>query len=338
MGGVCKVKEENLKYAVDKINYWYRKNIKYLTIVTVPFNTSCIFCDIINTISNSNKKILYIWGKNIENRDLIAAIREKNSTITHSFIEKGNCLSDITFINYKNISYIEGEYELVIFDDITYFSNLNGAIIRELLEFCSRIGNRIIAYCIEKISLIGEKIELAAYNYEQPFVEPRVITTRINLNIDIPYTLYDYLKWFKDSKHKVAIYVPDNEKLDSVYEYFIKKLKLKDVKIIKANKIEEIKKCERVSKIKDKAIFIITNKIEELLEYCYMDDAVVLFSEDQKYTYKKILYICGQMRSVNFTLPEVLLVCNEISEDIEKAKDMARDFNKKVWEKKLREL
>ena len=63
MGVVCKVKEENLKYAVDKINYWYRKNIKYLTIITVPFNTSCIFCDIINTISNSNKKILYVWGK-----------------------------------------------------------------------------------------------------------------------------------------------------------------------------------------------------------------------------------------------------------------------------------
>ena len=33
-----------------------------------------------------------------------------------------------------------------------------------------------------------------------------------------------------------------------------------------------------------------------------------------------------------------LLVCNEVSEDIENAKDMARDFNKKVWEKKLREL
>ena len=44
------------------------------------------------------------------------------------------------------------------------------------------MGNKIIAYCIEKISLIGEKIELAAYNYEQPFVEPRIITTRINLN------------------------------------------------------------------------------------------------------------------------------------------------------------
>ncbi|CAH0435314.1 Conserved hypothetical protein [Clostridium neonatale] len=63
-GVVCKVKEENLKYAVDKINYWYRKNIKYLTIITVPFNTSCIFCDIINTISNSNKKY-YMFGEKV---------------------------------------------------------------------------------------------------------------------------------------------------------------------------------------------------------------------------------------------------------------------------------
>ena len=37
-------------------------------------------------------------------------------------------------------------------------------------------------------------------------------------------------------------------------------------------------------------------------------------------------------------LPEVLLVSNDISEDMDKAKNMARDFNKRVWEKRLREL
>eukprot|EP00828_Plagiopyla_frontata_P037500 TRINITY_DN49266_c0_g1_i1.p1 TRINITY_DN49266_c0_g1~~TRINITY_DN49266_c0_g1_i1.p1 ORF type:complete len:389 (-),score=53.85 TRINITY_DN49266_c0_g1_i1:409-1575(-) len=338
MGGICKVKEEDLNYAIDKINYWYKKNIKYLTIVTVPFNTACVFCNIIDHVSSNRQKILYVWGKNIENRELVTALRNKNSTISHSYIRKGSSSSDLTFINYNNIEFIEGEYELIIFDDITYFSSLSQVMIREIIDICSQKGNRTIIYSIVKNTFIGEKIELVAYNYKQPFVEPRVITTRINLDTDIPYTLYDYLKWFKDSNRKVAIYVPSKEKLDLVYEYFTNRLKLKEVKIIKASKKEEIKKYQRVSMIKDKAIFIITNKVEELLEYCYMDDAVVLFSDDSKYDYKKLLYMCGQMRSINSSLPEILFVSNEVSEDMEKVKKMARNFNKKVWEKKLKEL
>ena len=57
-----------------------------------------------------------------------------------------------------------------------------------------------------------------------------------------------------------------------VYDYFANKLKLSEVKIIKVSKSDEIKRCEKVSKYKDKAIFIVTNKIEELLECCYIDD------------------------------------------------------------------
>ena len=100
----------------------------------------------------------------------------------------------------------------------------------------------------------------------------------------------------------------------------------------------EIKRCERVSKYKDKAIFIITNKIEELLEYCCIDDSVIMFSDNERYNYKKILYVCGQIRNIKSNLPEVLLVSNYISEDMDKAKNMARDFNKRVWEKRLMEL
>ncbi|AGX41550.1 hypothetical protein [Clostridium saccharobutylicum] len=338
MGSLCKVNLEDLKYAIKKIDYWYKKNIRFLTIITVPFNTSCIFSNIVSQISNNGGNILYVWGKKGENRELISSIKEFDSNITHSYIESGNAATKLTFVNYKNLFQIKGEYDLVIFDDITYFSNLSNVAIIEFLDICSRLGGRVLLYSIEKVALIGEKFELAAYNYNQPFLEPRIITTRIDLNEDIPYSLYDYLKWFKDNNHKVCIYVPDKEKLEIVYDYFQNKLKLSDVRVIKVSKQDEIKRCERVSKYKDKAIFVITNKIEELLEYCYVDDAVVLFSDHERYTYKKILYICGQMRKINAKLPEVLLVSNFISNDMEKAKDMARDFNKKVWEKRLREV
>lgn len=59
----------------------------------------------------------------------------------------------------------------LFFDDITYFSNLSNVNIREMLEMCSNIGERVLLYSIEKTTLVGEKFELAAYNYKKPFVE-----------------------------------------------------------------------------------------------------------------------------------------------------------------------
>ncbi|MBE6062999.1 MAG: hypothetical protein E7207_05440 [Clostridium butyricum] len=335
MGSICKVSKEDLKYAVEKINYWYKKNIKNLTITTVPFNTSCIFSNIIDCLAKSDCRILYVWGKSNENKELVTAIREFNSEITHSYIKKDTSKYQLSFVHYKNLENVKGNYELVIFDDITYFSHLNVLQIREYLEVCNKIGKRVILYSIEKVGVIGEKFELAAYNYKLPFAEPRLLSTRIDLNEDIPYSVYDYLKWFRDNNDKVAIYVPNEEKVKIIFDYFQNKLKLSNVKVLRAISNDEIKRCDRVSKYKDKSIFIITNRFEELMESCYIDNIVVLFSDDNKFSYKSILYICGQIRNINCNSPEILLVSNNVSENMEKAKDMAREFNKKVWEKRL---
>ena len=282
----------------------------------------------------------YVWGKYCENKELIHMLKNLNISLTHSYNsgEHESLNSDIVFINYKNIGKIKKIYDLVIFDDITCFSNINRNTAREICDKCLKIGERIISYTIEKSSLIGEKIELVAHNYEYPFVEPRIIKTRINLNIDIPYTMYEYLKWFKESNQKVVIYSQDKKSIGKIYDYFNEKLKLKGVKIAKATTIDEIKRCEKVLKRKEKAIFIITNKIEEILEYCHIDNVIIMFNDENTHTYKKLLYICGKIRVINYVSPEVLLVCNEVSEDIDRAKEMARDFNKKVWDKKLKEL
>ena len=199
MGGVCKVKKEDLKYAVQKIDYWYKKHIKFLTIITVPFNTSCIFADIIDKLSRSGERVLYVWGKDMENRELINSLREFNSQISYSYFKKSDSNTSLIFVNYKNLDNVHEEYDLVIYDDITYFSNLSNSRLLEYVKEYGHIGKRSIVYSIEKLPIIGEKFELSAYNYEQPFVEPRVMPTRIDLNTDIPYTLYDYLKWFKES-------------------------------------------------------------------------------------------------------------------------------------------
>ena len=336
MGAICKVKQEALQYAIDKIYYWYKKKLKHLTIVTVPFNTSCIFIDIIKNLAQKGEKILYISGIERENKELVTSLKSLELQITYSCKEKLN--SDITFIHYKDLKNIKLKYKLVIFDDVTYFSQLTKKEVRNIMDLCDLAGERVILYSIEKISLVGEKVELAAYNYERPFIEPRVLNTRVNLNEDIPYTLYDYLIWFKENKHKVAIFVPDKEKLNNVFEYFNNKLKLSDIKIVKAVKNSEIKKYENVLKYNNKSIVIVTNNFKELLQRYTIDDIVVLFADDSKYNYKILLYICGYLHRFDTATSEVLFVSNTESGDIEKTKIMAREFNKKVWDKKLKKL
>ncbi|MBW6408879.1 hypothetical protein [Clostridium weizhouense] len=326
---------EELDYAIGKIAHWYKKNIRLLTILTVPFNTSYIFANIINEIAEQGGKILYVWSNNRENRELITLLKEININISYSYIEGGNGTTDLIFVNEKILSLIKGEYDLVILDDITYFSNIDNISSRKKVELCLKLGKKVIYYGIEKNWLSGEAIEVSSYNCDKPFVEPRILTTRINLNTDIPYNLYEYLKWFAKNRDKIAIYTPNEETLNLVYDYFTNQLVMKEVKVIKVSKQEEIKKCERVSKYKDKAIFIITNKLEELSEYCLINNAVILFCDNKRYTYKKLLYLCGKIGKINTDLPEIILVSNTISEDMDKAKDLAREFNKKIWEKNL---
>lgn len=169
MRNLCKVTLEDLKYAFDKIDYWYKKNIKFLTVITVPFNTSCVFSKIISKVSQNNGKVLYVWGKEGENKELVNITREMYSDITHSYIVKEISNAKLTFTHYNNLMKIKQNYDLVIFDDITYFSNLSNVNIREMLEMCSNIGERVLLYSIEKTTLVGEKFELAAYNYKKPF-------------------------------------------------------------------------------------------------------------------------------------------------------------------------
>ncbi len=125
MGGICKVNKEDLKYAIQKIDYWYKKHIKFLTIITVPFNTACIFSDIIDKASKNGERVLYVWGKERENRELVNSIREFNSQITYSYFKESDSNSQLTFVNYNSLRNLNNQYDLVIFDDITYFSNIS---------------------------------------------------------------------------------------------------------------------------------------------------------------------------------------------------------------------
>ena len=329
---------EEVDYAVKRISQWYRKNTKTLSILTCPFNSTYILGDIILEVLRNKKNVLYVWGQNGEDKTIIERLKKHKKNITYTNMENSEISSDITFVNYRDVESISGKYELTIFDDISVFSILSKEALRKKYESIIKVSNRVILYIMEPITPLGDKLEVAQMYGTNPFVEPRFIATRIDLNKDIPYILYDYLKWFRDKKKNIIIYVPNKEKLDLVYDYYANKLRMEGVKIIAISRRDDKKNIKSVLKIKDKAIFIITDFMEESLKDFKIDDAIILFADSDRYNYKKFLYLCGEIGKVNANLPEVLLVSRDISEDMDMAKVMARDFNKKIWEKRLMKL
>lgn len=324
-----------LDFAIKRITLWYKKDIKCLTILTAPYNSTLIFGDIILDVIKEGKKVLYIWGRDRENRELINSLKKTKNTVTYCHIEKGEGNSDINFIHYNDISRAKGRYELIIFDDISNNSLLTKKYVREKYQFSCNLGERVILYSIDDIAPSGDIFELIPMCVNKPFVEPRIITTRIDLKKDIPYSLYDYLKWFRDEKKRVVLYVPDAEKLALVYEYYKSKLNMEGVRIMLISKTDDKKARKCCLKIKDKAIFIITDYMEVSLEDSKIEEAIILFADDNKYSYKKLMYICGDIGRINKTLPEVLFVSKDITAGMDKVRNMAREFNKMIWEKRL---
>jgi len=320
---------------ITKINQWYKKESKMLTVITSPYNTTLIYSSIISEVIRKGGKVLYIWGNEEENKELINNIKLKIDNVKHAFLKSKEENLDITFTSFKNIINIRGYYDLCIIDDISIFSLMSKENIIELVEGVYLYNKRIIIYSVEKVASMGERIEISPVETKRPFVEPRIINTRINLEEDIPYALYDYLKWFRDNKRRVVIYVPTSDKVKKVYNYYNEILKLDNVKLINLEIGELTKKVEKLINIKDRAVFIITNCYGQYLSNINNLDIIMLFSDNRFYSYKKILYLCAEAGKDNERSGEVLMVSREVSSDMETSKIMSRDFNKKIWEKGL---
>lgn len=319
----------------SKINKWYNKQSKILSIITNPYNTTLIFTNIIKLLLKENKKILYVWNGEEYNRELLESLKEYNVNFKYSYIEEKESNENLVFINFKNINNIKECYDLCIIDDISRYSIFSKEELREYIEQLYVYSKRIISYSIEKIVNMGTDIEVSDLIRKKVFVEPRIITTRVKLDEDMPYTLYDYLMWFKGNNKKVVIYVPSEEKINKIYNYYTNDLKIKDIKIIKFSKKDSIKQIEYVYKLKNKSTFIITNRVGEYTIDKENVNIVVLFADESFYNYKKIIYFCADVGKNINNLGEVLLVAKDISVDMDLSKDITRRYNKNIWEKGL---
>lgn len=327
---------KELSNAFKKINKWYGKRTKVLNIKTRPFNSIEIFSNIINKVLYENKKILYIFCS--EETDYIKVrINDIYKFLDNTIISK-QLESNIHFVNIGDIEGVDKFYDLVIVDDISLFSKISNEYIRESIENVYWKSNKIIIYSSEYIFPIGEKIELNYILSDDPMVEPRLISTRIRLEENIPISLFEYFKWFKESKKIVLVLVPSEEKLNKVYNHYYEVLRDLDIRVVRYTKNQDFKFIKDIIDGYSNSLFIVTNNCGQYMNNILNVNIIILFADDIYYSYKKIVYMCASLNNSREIKSELIMVSREVSQDMDYAKNITREFNKKLWEKQYLKL
>ena len=306
---------EIIDFLFDSIKKIFNKNKYIISILALPQNKQKIFQKLISDLYEDNKAILYVLGNKNDRKYVL-------DDITNIKVD---------FIDFSEISEIKKKYYLVIWDDVTSLVDLTKEQKIDMIQQIKKLSKRTIIYTIEKLIDEGEIVDLAPIQIKTPFVEPRVIQTRVNLCEDIPYILYECIEWFIREKKKIVIYVPNEEALNKVYSYYQKKIKLKYVEIVPIAKNEDENFIRDILKNKNEATIIITDNVCALFEDTNINGAIVLFADDEFYSTRKLLFLCGEIYRINKDLPEVLLVAKTESESMDRIKAITRNINKRVW-------
>jgi late competence protein required for DNA uptake (superfamily II DNA/RNA helicase) len=326
---------EEYEKIVHKVLHWNDSKEKILNIVSVPYNTSAIFVDVILKYVTNKRKVLFVTNEEHEKIDIIDNIKKYSSFRDYSYIRKGtgatNIRASLFISNHENALNFSQEFELVIYDDVSSFSRYRKYEILDFLASQCRAGARVICRSVEPVFQNAFCIDLPVKDCKLPIAEPRIITTRIDVNKEIPYVVYEYLNWSIESDRKVVILVPDEERGENVYGYLsIFREKLHN-NIMYFNK--EINKKSIVNFMKSKSGIIIMKYNEELNIDLVDTDIMVYFADDKCFDYKRLVYICGKVgRSPGLGNGEVIFLAREMTKEMEIAKDMARGFNKQAWE------
>ena len=311
---------------------------KRIDVISVFYNSSDLLLETIIAYVNEKKNILYITNEDERSIDIIYFINKFSNLGKYEHTPEANYNSVNEYLhicNHENALKLQEKFDLVIYNDIRSFPKYNKQQIKKiLLKICKEEGVAI-AYSVENVLGEGTTIMLPLKDNKIPIIEPRVITTRINISTDIPLVVYDYLKWSIISNRKVIIFTPDEEKATAVFEYLSNfKEKLSENIFLFLSKKSQVDVLVKFMN-KTKGI-IVTNDFEESYLEFHAVDIMVYFADDIKFNHKQLLYLSSKVgRYENTQRGEAIFLANIETMQMDKAKNMARKFNKKAWEKGL---
>ena len=294
---------------------WYVKsNDRFINLICEPYQKLNFIESLIGDCLINNEKVSYV-GKSRK----VCKNEQLNSM-------------NFDFINFNNIFNIKKNFDLIIYDDVSLYSNKSSIECNEDLMYLKRLSKKIVICSVDKVFNNIKHIEILNNQRKTHFLEPRLITTRVNLETSMPYTLYDYIEWFIREKRILVVYVPNKFNLNKIYEYYTEDLNLENkVKIVKEDKKNSFLNIVNESRFKKEGIIFITDSLHEYFDSIPECDMVIYSFEKDIVDYKKIIFACGALCKDKCTGREVILLSNEEGDNIETARRLARGFNKTLW-------
>ena len=294
---------------------WYVKsNDRFINLICEPYQKLNFIESLISDCLINNEKVLYV-GKSRK----VCKNEQLNSM-------------NFDFVNFNNIFNMKKNFNLIIYDDVSLYSNKSSIECNEDLMYLKRLSKKIVICSVDKVFNNIKHIEILNNQRKTHFLEPRIIITRVNLETSIPYTLYDYIEWFIREKRILVVYVPNKFNLNRIYEYYTEDLNLENkVKIVKEDKKNSFLNIVSESRFKKEGIIFITDSLHEYFDSIPECDMVIYSFEKDIVDYKKIIFACGALCKDKFTGREVILLSNEEGDNIETARRLARGFNKTLW-------
>lgn len=313
---------------------WDRNKEKVLNIVSVPYNSSILFLELILKYVLQKRKVLFITNEVDENIGLLEIIKTYTNYRDYTYVRKKNHIKNLNaslyVANHENALNLGVEFELVIYDDVCSINSYRKYEILDLLATYYKEKTKIICRSIEPVFQNSSAIDMPVRDYKLPMTEPRIITTRIDINKEIPYVIYEYLNFSVICERKVIIYVPDDKRGENVYNYLSRFRDSLHNNIIIYNKTS---KKAMVNFLKNKRGILIMNYNDHINTDLKDTDIMVYFSDDKFYDYKKLVYMCGKVGiRPGSSTGEVIFLANETTRDMEIARDIIRNFNKSAWE------
>ena len=294
---------------------WYVKsNDRFINLICEPYQKLNFIESLIGDCLINNEKVLYV-GKSRK----VCKSEQLNSM-------------NFNFVNFNNLFNIKKNFDLIIYDDVSLYSNKSSIECNEDLMYLKRLSKKIVICSVDKVFNNIKHIEILNNQRKTHFLEPRLITTRVNLENSMPYTLYDYIEWFIREKRILVVYVPNKFNLNKIYEYYTEDLTLENkVKIVKEDKKNSFLKIVNESRFKKEGIIFITDSLHEYFDFIPECDMVIYSFEKDIVDYKKIIFACGALCKDKCTGREVILLSNEEGDNIETARRLARGFNETLW-------
>jgi len=309
-----------------------------IDVVSMFYNSSDILLEAITEYANEKKNILYITNEDVSKIDIIYFIDNFSNLGKYVYTaeRKYSSVNEYLHIcNHESALRLQEKFDVVIYNEIRSFPKYNKQQIKKiLLTLCSLKGTAI-AYSVENVLSDDTTIMFPLTNNKIPIIEPRIITTRINLNNDIPLVVYEYLNWSIMSNRKVIIFTPDEEKAVALFNYLSNfKEKLSENLFLYISKKSDAD-IPIVFMNSEKGI-IVTNDFEESYLEFHAVDVIVYFADNIKFTHKQLLYLSSKVgRYESIQRGEAIFLANVETAQMDKAKNIARKFNKKAWDKGL---